>query len=248
MAIRKLTSLQHPIVKHIVHLRQNHDYRDEYHSVVIVGKKEVVEIGSKTLVKALFVYDESFVPENIQAREVYMVTEEIMHKISGMMSPEGFLAEVDMPLNDDLKGSKRVIVLDGVNDPGNLGNILRTALAFGWDAFIVEGSCDPYNDKALRASRGASFRLKMGRGSWADLDRIIQDNKLEAYAADLNGTPAPALKFDKGIALILSNEARGVSAEANARAQKVTIPMSGLIESLNVASAGAILMFLLKGY
>ncbi len=248
MTVRKLTSLQHPIVKHIVHLRQNHDYRDEYRSVVIAGEKEVREIGSHVPVKVLFVYDESLIPDTIKAQEVYIVNEEIMQKASGMRAPEGFLAEVEMPQRSDLKGAKRVIVLDGINDPGNLGSILRTALALGWDgAFIVDESCDPYNDKALRAARGSTFRLPIARGSWNDLGSIIQDNQLDVYAADLKGTSASDLKLNQGIALVLGNEAHGISEQGASRSKKVTIPMDGQMDSLNVSVAGGILMFLLKG-
>lgn len=247
MTIRTLTSLQHPLVKHLVHLRQNHDYRDDHRSVVIVGEKEVREIGAKTPVKTLFVLNESMIPEGIDAKDVYVVNEEILFKTSGMRTPEGVLAEVEMPPSNPLQGFDRIVVLDEVSDPGNLGTILRTALALGWQgAFVIDGSCDPYNDKALRAARGATFRLPIGRGSWSDLSKIIETNQLDAYAADLKGMPISEVKSKK-IALVLGNEAHGLSEHATSACKKVTIPMEGPMESLNVSVAGGILMFGLKG-
>lgn len=241
---KQVTSLQHSSIKHLVKLRQNHDYRDEHQSVVISGKKEVEEIGRQVHVKLLLVYDDTWIPRGVEADEVLVVSEEIMRKASGLQNPEGIIAEVALPKLSNLQGFKRVVVLDGVSDPGNLGTILRTALALGWDgAFIVDESCDPFNDKALRAARGATFRLPIGRGSWQDLMQIINSNHLRPLVGDLHGTALTDIKLEGGVALVLSNEARGVSEDAANYCERVTIPISHSMESLNVAIAGGILMY-----
>lgn len=244
---KQITSLQHSSIKHIVKLRQNHDYRDEHQSVVISGKKEVEEIGRQVHVKLLLVYDDTWIPKGIDADEVLVVNEEIMRKASGLQNPEGIIAEVSLPKLSKLDGLKSIVVLDGVSDPGNLGTILRTALALNWDgAFILEESCDPFNDKALRAARGAAFRLPIARGSWKDLLEIINKNQLRPLVGDLRGTALSEIKLNSGVALVLSNEARGVSEDAANYCERVTIPISHSMESLNVAIAGGILMYTLR--
>lgn len=244
---REVTSLQHPLVKHLVKIRQNRDYRYEHQSLVIEGVKPVSEICPLLHLKTLVVYDETLIPERAKADEVLLVPEEILHKISGMQHTEGILAEVAMPRFVSLKGKRRILALDGINDPGNLGTLLRTALALGWDGvFLLENTCDPFNEKALRAARGATFHLALSNGSWKNLKDLIQDNKMLPLVADLRGNNPQDLPLEhEKIVLILGNEATGPSAESE-RFQKVTIPMQEEMESLNVAVAGGILMYMLN--
>lgn len=244
MSIRQLTSLQNPLIKHIVKLRQNRDYRLEHQTLVISGKKLVKEVSVGVPIKTLFVYDETLIPTGLKAESIFIVTEEIMQKASGLQFPEGILAEVAMPKISTLTGFKKIIVLDKVSDPGNFGTILRTALALGWDgAFILEGSCDPFNDKALSAARGATFRLPLGFGNWKELEALIDQNGLLALVADLDGTPVSKIEKHDKLLLVLSHEAHGATEQAVKRCQKVTIPISSKMESLNVSVAAGILMY-----
>lgn len=248
MEVREITSLQNSIIKHLVRLRQNHDFRVEHNTIVISGIKQVREVCAHTHVRTLLVYDETFIPKNLRPDVVYIVNEEIMQKASGLLNPEGILAEVEMPKASDLKGLKKIVALDRVSDPGNLGSILRTALALGWDgAFILEDSCDPYNDKALSAARGATFRLPIGRGDWKDLQNLIEQNELMSFVGDIKGIPLDEVNPTDKTLIVLSNEAHGVSNQAAKMCQKVTIPMDTEMESLNVSVAGGILMYALQG-
>lgn len=245
--VKEIKSLQNPIVKHLVKLRQNHDYRFEHKQVVIEGLKMVQELCTKTPAKVLVVVDETFIPKGVCADEILVVTEEIMEKISGVRSPEGIFAEISMPKPSDLKGLKYIIALDGINDPGNLGTLMRTALALGWEGiFIINESCDPYNEKALRSARGATFKLPFAMGSWKDLEKVIKNNKLQPLVGDIEGTPISKVTSKEPTLLVLGNEARGPSDEALKLCKKISIPMPGAMESLNVAVAGAILMYELK--
>jgi len=247
MSTQQIMSLQHSMVKHVVRLRQNHDYRDEHNSVVISGIKEVREVCAHVHPKLLMVYDETFIPKGVKADEVLIVSESIMQKVSGTQSPEGILAVVEKPKAHSMKDLKYIVALDGVGDPGNLGTIIRTALALGWDGvFILDQSCDPFNDKALRASRGATFKIPLARGNWKQLEELIQKNHLQALVADLKGTPVSAVQPKEGTLLILGNEAHGISSQAAAQCTKITIPMAPAMESLNVAVAGGILMQALR--
>lgn len=245
--LHQLTSTQHSKVKHLVKLRQNRDYRYEHHSLVIEGIKMIGEMSVDTHFKCVVVLDESLLPLGVKADEIFIVSENVMHKISAMHTPEGIVAEIPMPSPAPLTNKKYLIALDGIADPGNLGTLLRTALALGWEgAFILENSCDPFNEKAIRAARGATFRLPLAWGSWPDLIALIKNNGLIPVVADLHGHPLADMQTDSGTMLVLGNEAQGVSAEAKAACQAVTIPMPGAMESLNVAVAGGIMMYELR--
>jgi RNA methyltransferase, TrmH family len=243
---RHISSLKHPLIKHLVKLRQNHRYRYEQESVVIEGIKPISEISLHTRPKVILSCDSNLVDHAFDS-VLYTTTPEVMQKVSGMIQSEGILAEFPLPMNSCLKGMKSILVLDNINEPGNLGTLLRTALALGWEgAFIVGNSCDPYNEKALRAARGACFTLPICQGTWDELYALVDENKLTPLIADINGASPESLGPLYGTLLILCNEAHGPSPEAHALGKAVSIPLSGKMESLNVAAAGAILMYLFQ--
>lgn len=244
---RRISSAQHEWVKHLVKLRQNHDYRYEHQSLVIEGLKPINEVCRCQRPKKLIATDETILPVGVEADEVAIVTESVMEKISGMRTPEGLVAEIPMPKPASLRNKGHIIALEGIADPGNVGTLLRTALALGWDgAFILDESCDPFNEKALRAARGATFRLPLAWGKWDDLKLLIQENHLQPIVADLKGHRLQDLAVKNGVALLLGNEAHGASEQAKKLCQSVTIAMPGEMESLNVSVAGGIMMYALK--
>ena len=237
-----ITSLKHPLVKHLVKLRESSEYRTEQKRVVIQGRKMVEEIIQCAPVFHVVATEPH---PQIPADKMVLATEAVLNKISGVVASEGIAAEVEMPSWGILESFNRILALDAVSDPGNLGTLLRTALAFGWKGvYLLPGCCDPYNDKALRAAMGATFKVKMDRGTAEQLQLLCAPNHWQALVADLHGqepshTPGKVL-------LVLGNEARGPSSAIRAFCKPVTVPMEGDIESLNVAIAGALLMYLLK--
>lgn len=243
---KEIKSLQHQLVKHIVKLRQNRDYRYDQQSVVVEGIKPVTEISQKLSAKVVLFSETLSLPNGLKANEIIRVTEPVMQKVSGMQHPEGILAEFPMPPPSSLSAKKRILALDGVNDPGNVGNLIRTALALGWDGvFILNEGCDPFNEKAVRAARGATFRLPLSWGNLKDLSALIKMNQLHPLVANLTGTSVGNVKFKEKILLVMGNEAHGPSEEIKAICEKVTIPMPGEMESLNVTTAAGILMYIL---
>jgi TrmH family RNA methyltransferase len=245
--LRQLTSLQHPLVKHLVKLRQNRDYRYEHQSLIIEGIKPITELCRCSYFRTLIAWDETLLPKEAKANEIFIVNENVMKKLSGMQTPEGLLAEIIMPKSASLVGLKRLIAFDRINDPGNLGTLLRTALALGWDgAFILEDSCDPFNEKAVRAARGATFHLPLAWGNWEQLKKLVYDNHLDPLVADPKGQELGTIEAKDGILLVFGNEAKGASNEGKGFCQGVSIPMPGQMESLNVAVAGGIMMYALR--
>lgn len=239
MIAKEITSLQHPLVKYLVKLRTSSGYRKEQRRVLVVGSKLVRELFEMGLVETLFSCDS--IPFGLaQGRDMpqYRVTPEIIKKISGLVSPEPLAAECLLPDSVDLSHKQMVLVLDGVSDPGNLGTLLRTALSFGWDgAIVLPSSCDPYNEKALRAAKGATFHLPLQFGTVDDLNKMHSHH---VYIADAKGQAA---SFQKPMLLVLGNEANGVSPAVRALGQPVGVPMKGDSDSLNVAVAGGILLY-----
>lgn len=245
--MRNISSVQHPLVKHLVKLRQNRDYRYDHHRLIIDGITLVSELRGSTRYKTIATRDEMLIPLGVEADEILIVNESVMKKISGLQSPEGIVAEIDMPKPASLDGKKRLIALDGVNDPGNVGTLLRSALALGWEgAFILDESCDPFNEKAIRAARGATFRLPLAWGSWDDLHKLIKQNQLTPLIAEMSGEKIDSIAMPNAVLLVMGNEARGPSAEAKQVGKQVSIEMLGDMESLNVAVAGSIIMYALR--
>jgi TrmH family RNA methyltransferase len=132
-----------------------------------------------------------------------------------------------------------LVVLDGVQDPGNVGAICRTAAAAGAPALaVLEGSADPYGAKAVRASAGNVFRLSIARASWADLVG------LEGFGAAASGGAALGdVPIEKAGMIVLGSEAHGLS---RSDLKLVTVHLSEGVESLNVAAAAALILFEVK--
>ncbi len=240
---KKISSLHHPLVKHLVKIRESRHYREKSQTVLVPGKKLVLETASFLSPHHVLATDEALLYD---IPLTHLVTYEILKKITGLASPEGIAAEFPMPAPTPLHEKKFLLILDQINDPGNLGTLLRTALAFGWEGVILLPGCvDLFNEKVIRASRAACFRLPFQMGNWEQVLHLSQQRQIPLFLADLEGQPIDKVSPLHHAFLILSNEAQGVSKEAQQWGQKVTLPMSGPMESLNVGIAGGILMYLL---
>lgn len=233
----EITSLQHPLVKHWVLLRKENQYRKESKTLLLVGEK-MIETYPHPLKYCI-----TSSPTKWKAETNYIVTPEILQKISGLENFQGVIAEVPMPEPQSMEEKQWVLILDQIQDPGNLGTILRTCLALGWDGVIATpGTVDFFNDKALRASQGALFHLPF---SWSTLEEIsswILRKKISLWVADSQGEPLQTQLFPPPLALVLSHEGQGARSWSQELGKAVAIPLKNNVESLNVATAGAILL------
>jgi RNA methyltransferase, TrmH family len=170
-------------------------------------------------------------------------TRELFEKLSQTTTPQGVMAiarvheaSLEEAIAAARAGSWPLIVLDRVQDPGNVGAICRTAAAAGAPALVVlEGSSDPFGPKAVRASAGNVFRLAVAHARWRELEG------LDAYGAASSGGIALAdAPVEKAGMIVLGSEAHGLSRKD---LKLVTIPISEGIESLNVAAAAAVILF-----
>ncbi len=237
-----INSPTHPLIKHFVRLCSQRKYRYEQRKVIIEGEKMIREAAEILPIRTLLTCEKAL---NIEANELFQVPLSIIEKISHCEHPEGMIAEIDMPSNSDLSTCQTLLALDQIGDPGNMGTLIRTALAFGWKGvYLIDGCCDPYNDKALRAAKGATFKIPIEQGSMETLKKRAKN--YQALAADLNGMKAHSFKRkDAPLLLLLGNESQGVSAEAKTFCEAITLPIQN-IDSLNVSVAGGILMYLLE--
>ena len=173
--------------------------------------------------------------------ETYKVNDEVLRKLAVSENPEGvvFICETLKPKKDK-KDYHKIVYLDQINDPGNLGTILRTAVAFNYDAVVLsKGSVDLYNEKVIAASKGAIFLVDAFVGNIED----YKDKQIIVSTLDENSIPLNECKKPNDFVLVLGNESHGVSEPIIKIAnQLVKIEMNDVIDSLNVAMAGAILM------
>jgi len=172
------------------------------------------------------------------------VSEEVMAACSDMETPQGLLAVVPIPDLPLPTHPTLVLILDRLRDPGNLGTILRTALAAGVEGVLLApGTVDATNPKAVRAGMGAHFRLPMAAMDWDEIARAVAGCRV--YLADAQGSvPYTDADWTGRVALIVGGEAAGAGSRAHALAEAtVAIPMAAGVESLNAAVAAGVLLF-----
>ena len=184
-------------------------------------------------------------PKIKQDVEAYRVNDEVLRKLANSDNPEGivFVCEQLEPRKDK-KDYHKIVYLNQINDPGNLGTILRTAVAFDYDAVILsKSSVDLYNEKVIAASKGAIFLIN---AFYDDINNYLDGRQIIVSALD-NAIPLNRLEKPKDFVLVLGNESHGVSEEVLKLANKIVrIEMNDNIDSLNVGVAAGILMNYLK--
>ena len=250
--MERITSRANPLMTHIRKLAASRSYRAKTGEYLGDGTKLLEEALTWGAAVTTVVYTAAAalppLPPDIRAVEV---PEDVMKSVSPMEAPQGalFLArEPDTALPEKLSGS-RYLVLEGVQDPGNVGTILRAADAFEADGLILlEGCADLYGPKTVRASMGAVFRLRAWSGTLAELLPLLRAAGLPLLGAALRADTADARAVDltRG-ALLVGSEGRGLSEAALAACDgTIRIPMGARCESLNAAVAAAILLW--EGY
>ena len=169
-------------------------------------------------------------------------SENILQYVSDARQTPGILAVFYIPKPPLPRQAGRVLILDGIRDPGNMGTMLRTAAAAGVDLAILSDCTDPYNAKSLRAGMGAHFRLPIVEAAWPEIRGFCADLTVYASRADAE-KPYTAVDWRGDWALIIGSEAHGLSRSAQNMAQRsISIPMSST-ESLNAAAAAAVMLF-----
>jgi TrmH family RNA methyltransferase len=180
------------------------------------------------------------------------VTESEFRSAAETESPQGVIAIAEIPHHsfDQLSGnaSLRLLVLDALQDPGNVGTILRTAAALGADLTVaLPGTVDIWNAKVVRAAMGASFHHPAFHSTMESLLGFLESTNTELWGADALGEPVDTVSPPARLALAVGNEGAGLSSSMRANARRlVSLPISGAVESLNVSVATGILLYQLR--
>ena len=182
--------------------------------------------------------------------QLLVVSQDVFHKLSMTETTQGILAVVEIVKQEMLPHKGRLIVLDAVQDPGNLGTIVRTADAAGFDAVILgTGTVDLYNDKVLRSMQGSHFHIPVFQANLQEYLPILKDKRVQVTVTALHrdSKDYTILQGATNVAIVVGNEGQGVSSDVIELADVlVAIPMFGKAESLNVAIASALLMYKTK--
>ena len=184
--------------------------------------------------------------------DVAEVSEKDFRSAAATESPQGVIAIGEVPNRGletlDIPTVCRLILLDGVQDPGNAGAILRTAAALGATATVaLPGTVDVWNPKVVRSSMVAQFRHPVFHATLEEAMSFLQRTNIELWAADASGTPLNSSDAAERLAIAVGNEGAGLSSELRAKAQRiVSLPISSDVESLNVAVATGIILYELR--
>ncbi len=214
-------------------------YRDESGLFLIEGYHLVEEAYKAGILKEVFTTSNI----NLDVPITY-VTEEIIKYLSDVETPQNIIG-VCRKLDNNTIGDK-VVVLDDIQDPGNLGTIIRSAVAFNFDTIILsENSVDVYNPKVVRASQGMLFKLNIIRKNIKEIINDLKENNYQILATKVtDGKDVKSLEKNKKICIIMGNEGKGVSEDVlNLADDFIYIKMNDECESLNVAIATSILLY-----
>ena len=239
-----ITSRDNQTIKDIIKLKDK-KYRDK--SFIVEGIKQVDEAIKENASIEKIVFSENFFDkEKYKEFEIIEVSEKLFNEMTDTITPQGILAVVSKKENMEIDYSKDfILILDNIQDPGNLGTIIRTADSCNLGQIVVsKDTVDSYSPKVIRSTMGSSFRINVIE---KDLKEAIEEIKSHGYKVIVT-----SLQTDKSIydvdysktAIIIGNEANGVREDLLNKADlKVKIPMLGKTESLNASIAASIMMY-----
>ena len=236
-----ITSKDNALIKKVYSLSDK-KYRKIYGQFIVESVKAVGEC-----IKAGMDIDVIICTENVAKDfpEAQIVTDEVFSKISTEKSPQGVLAVVNTPKNELKAPEGNSLLLDRLQDPGNLGTIIRTANAAGYEDIYLVNCTDAYSPKAIRASMGGVFNVKLYEVSLAEVLSVLDG--VQILSADMDGENVFAFTPEDKVCLCVGNEGNGLCDEVIARSDNtVKIPMRDSCESLNAAISAAIAMYALK--
>ena len=250
-----IQSKDNKTIKHIISLQQR-KYRQKFGEYMVEGIRAVTDIGKKDCLRSILIREskrselEPLVEKGFTVSSVYVVQDPIFDKIEHSVNGQGILGIAKKCVNDLhslIVEDGLYVALDGVQDPGNLGTIIRTAVAAGVKGiFLLKGTVDPYNEKCVRSTMSALCNIPIFEDvTLSEFYDFIKDNTIKTYVTSLdNAKPYHTISYAKRTMIILGNEGNGVSKEIIEMCdQAITIPMYGDIESLNVSIAAALCMY-----
>lgn len=252
--IVEITSVNNEIVKNVAKLQQK-KYRKTSKLIVLEGEKSVQgALLEGQEITSIFVLDEVQNKDIIQKTDtkIYKVNQKVMEKISSTASNPSILALVKEPVYkfDDFLNFEKIALIDGIKDAGNLGTIIRSAIAFNIEGIILFGECvDEFSSKVIRSSAGNIFKVPIIRAGY-DIEAIKKfekTHKIYLTVVDPNAKAVNEVDFKGKCLLCLGSEASGLGEKIlNIKGEKITLPMKKNVESLNLAVFAGIMFYIIN--
>ena len=249
-----ITSLDNSMIKEARSLNDK-KFRRFHGKFLVDGEKLVYEAVcgagevEKLFVDASRLADFGYILEKFDGR-VVPVTAKVLASISENVTPQGIIAEVVMRETGEFAPAENepILVLDRIQDPGNLGTIIRTAAATGFYTIVLIDTVDPYSPKVVRSSSGGVFYTDIFRMSEAEIINYAQKKNVELLIADMGGKNVFTNPITtKNYALVIGNEGQGVSKTFKEMGNAISLPMKSQMESLNAGVSASVLMYVLMG-
>lgn len=245
--VKKITSVTNPTIVEFSKL-SSHKTRFLTGLFSVEGEKTLFDIlNSYVEVKNIFVLEEYYKIDELPKDKIIIVNDAVMKKLSSSDTPPKVLTVAYQQNMDlfDLKDTNRLLLLDGISDPGNLGTIIRTAVAFGYEGILLANNCvDPYNPKVIRSAAGNFFKIPFAIVPNTFILKEFRDYQFVMTDLHSEDSHLPEdVPLDSKFILVLGSEASGISDDV------LKIPHENVkiyttdVESLNVATAGAIIMY-----
>ena len=249
MAVEYITSLQNPLIRHLRKLQTSRSYRRESREFICEGWKLLEEaIKWFPRIKTVIYAKGHECPDLSSGIRIVEVPGSLLESLSSMKSPQGVIFTCELPLEREIELRPGMLLLDRIQDPGNLGTILRTADAFGIPAIMTNDCADPYSDKTIRASMGAVFRTVPGSIPMETLLERAKQQGIPLAATALTDSAVDIRTLDLSRYItVIGSEGQGICNRLlEASDRQVIIPMESRCESLNAAIAASIVMWQIK--
>lgn len=234
------TSIDNKKIKDIKKLHQK-KYRDKTGLFLVETEHLVLEAYKKGFIEELILEQDTIFPLNVKTS---YVTNDVMHYLSDLESPSNMIAICHKQENTNL--GDHILILDDIQDPGNLGTIIRSAVAFHMDAIILgEHTVDLYNSKVIRASQGMLFHIPIMKLSLLEILPELENKGYEILGTKVtHGSDIKTLEKNQKFAIIMGNEGNGIREEVEELCHKfIYIDMNEVCESINVAVAASIILY-----
>ncbi len=241
-----IESNSNQIVKEIRKLKDK-KYREKNRCFVMEGVASLKDIPDGIKVRYFVVSEgkEQKYSNIIGSTKYYVVTEKIFESLSDTVTTSGLLAVIDYFDKVLVSPQSNSLILDGISDPGNLGTLIRTAVAMDITDIYLASCCDLFSPKVLRSTMGGIFRGNFYRGTIEEILAVHNDSTI--YSMDMSGKDLFTIKFEDKSTIIVGSEAHGLSDASRNRADKIiSLPTENGMESLNAAVAGGIALYFLS--
>ena len=246
MTEERITSRKNPLLQQVKKLLSSGKARKEAGLFVSDGTKLLSEAVKYYLdnLETVILSDgiQASVPQHVR---LVRVPGDVMESISPMQTPQGALFVCRLPEKTQFQPQEGMLLLDGIQDPGNLGTMLRTADALGVPVALLEGCADPYSHKVVRSSMGAVFRTPVIQTTWAEVTACCKAAGIPVAVTALSDRASDIRSAEvKKMAVVIGSEGQGVRKEILESADaELIIPMTAHCESLNAAVAASIVMW-----